>query len=131
MWWSSLSKVMFGYKKIRPFLPSILADLTEGMMYPKFLTKRQTEGLLRLGESIGLEKKEIVAATNIPIDNIRYIERSRATLFGLFVTILLIICIVLGLSLLQIYGDPLPGRPTYTPGTKYGSISPNDFGNGV
>ena len=131
MWWGSFSKVTFGYRKLRPFLPAILADAIEGMMYSRSLTKKQTKEFMRLGESIGLEKKEIIAATNIPIDNIRYIGRSRATLLGLILTISLIICIFFGLSLLNIGGDPLLGRPTYTPGTKYGSISPTDFVNSV
>lgn len=131
MWWSGFSKVMFGYQKLRPFLPSVLADVTEGMMYSKVLTKNQTEELLRLGKSIGLEKKEIIEATNIPIDNIRYFGSSRSTLVGLFAIITIIIIIFFGLALLQIYGDPISGSPTYAPGTKYGSISPNDFTTGV
>jgi hypothetical protein len=126
-----LEGVHYGYKRVRTHLPSRIRKATDELLYSQDLTARQIEDFTRLGESLGLKKREIYAATNLPIDHIASAGRSKVTLFGVLLSIIIIICISFGLALLMNYGhffDPSPTF-TYAPGTKYGSISPNDFMN--
>jgi len=131
MRWSSFGGIDYGYRKVRTHLPSRIRKAADNILYPEVLTKKQIEDMTRLGESLGLKKKEVYAATNLPIDNIASVGRGRITLFGVVVSIIIIVGISFGIALLMNFGqffDPTPTY-TYTPGTRYGSISPNDFTN--
>ena len=131
MRWSSFGGIDYGYKKARTHLPSRIRKAADNILYSEVLTKKQIEDMTRLGESLGLKKKEVYAATNLPIDNIASVGRGRITLFGVIVSIIIIVGISFGIALLMNFGqffDPTPTY-TYTPGTRYGSISPNDFTN--
>lgn len=103
----------------------------DNILYSEVMTKKQIEDMTRLGESIGLKRKEVYAATNLPIDNMASFGRGRITLFGVIVSIIIIIGISFGIALLMNMGQLIDPTPTYTytPGTRYGSISPNDFTN--
>lgn len=131
MRWSSFGGIDYGYRKVRTHLPSRMRKAADNTLYSEVLTKKQIEDMTRLGESIGLKKKEVYAATNLPIDNIASFGRGKITLFGVLVSIIIIVCISFGIALIMNFGqffDPAPTY-TYTPGTRYGSISPNDFTN--
>ncbi|MCK5266364.1 MAG: hypothetical protein KAR03_12215 [Candidatus Thorarchaeota archaeon] len=131
MRWSRFGGIDYGYMKARTHLPSRIRKAADNILYSEVLTKKQIEDMTRLGESLGLKKKEVYAATNLPIDNIASVGRGRITLFGVIVSIIIIVGISFGIALLMNFGqffDPTPTY-TYTPGTRYGSISPNDFTN--
>ncbi len=131
MRWSSFGNVDYGYRKIRMHFPVKLRSTVDKVLYPEVITKKQIANMERLGASLGLKKNEIVAATNLPIDNMDSVSRGKVTLFGVLVSIIVVVCISVGLALLLNnlhFFEPTPTF-TYTPGTKYGSISPNDFTN--
>lgn len=129
MRWGNFGGIDYGYRKVRIHLPSRMRKAADNILYSEVLTKKQIEDVTRLGESVGLKKKEVYAATNLPLDNMASFGRGRITLFGVIVSIIIIVGISFGIAMLMNYGqffDPTPTY-TYTPGTRYGSISPNDF----
>ena len=131
MRWSSFGSVNYGYKKIRIHFPKKIRSTVDKVLYPEGISKKQMANMERLGASLGLEKNEIIAATNLPIDNMESVSRGKVTLWSVLVSIVVVVCISFGLSLLLNnfhFFDPNPTPTyTYTPGTRYGSISPNDF----
>jgi len=131
MRWSGFTGINYGYKKVRTFLPLSLRRSADKMLYPQIITIGEITKIERLGASVGLKKSEILAATNLPIDNMDSIGRGKVTLFGLVVSIIIVVCISFGISLLLNnfhFFDPTPTF-TYTPGTRYGSINPSNFRN--
>ncbi|TFH06150.1 MAG: hypothetical protein E4H14_11390 [Candidatus Thorarchaeota archaeon] len=129
MRWSSFGNVAYGYRKIRMHFPLRLRRTVDEVLYPEIITKKQIATMEHLGASLGLKKYEIFAATNLPIDNMQSVGRGKISLFGLLVSIIVVVCISIGLTLLlnNFHFFDLTPTYTYTPGTRYGSISPNDF----
>ncbi len=129
MRWSSFGNVNYGYRKVRIHFPQKLRRSVDKVLYPEAITKKQMANMERLGTSLGLKKNEILAATNLPIDNMESVGRGKITLFGLLVSIIVVVCVTFGVSLLLNNFHFFDSTPTftYTPGTRYGSISPNDF----
>ena len=131
MRWSSFGGINYGYRKIRIHFPLRLRRIVDRVLYPEVISQKQIANMEQLGASLGLKKNEIFAATNLPIDNMDSVNRGKITLFGLLVSIIIIVCVSFGVALLLNnlnFFDPAPHPTyTYTPGTRYGSISPNDF----
>lgn len=129
MRWSSFSSVRFWYMKTRSSLPARLRNSTDGIMLSKNFTDYQIDKLENLGKSIGMKRSDIIAATNLPIDHINMGGGRRATLFGVLVCIIVLACVTFVVALLMSNPQILGPTPTYTyaPGSRYGSISPNDF----
>jgi hypothetical protein len=80
-----------------------------------------------LGENIGLDKNEIHAAVPGHFGPLHVGDRRRMTLFSYLMAILLIVAV--SFVILVFTGNYPLSDPstTYTPGTRYGSISPRDF----
>jgi hypothetical protein len=127
----SFSNVNHGYRKIRIHFPLRLRRVVDKVLYPEVISQKQVANLERLGASLGLQQNEIYAATSIPIDNMQSMGRGKVTLFGVLVSIIVVVCIAFGLALLMNNFNFFTPTPTYTytPGTRYGSISPEDFIN--
>ena len=100
--------------------------MVEKELYSDSLTKSQIESIERLGEKIGLDRSEIVAAVPSAMNPAGFGERRRMTLGRALISIFLIL---LGSFLLLVLTGNYPLDPgfTYTPGIRYGSISPVDF----
>lgn len=127
----SLGVIGFGYWRCRLYLPSKVRSKIEGLLQISGPTSSQLEKIEDLGFRIGLEKSEIRKATGLPIDNMDMMSRSKITFFGVMVAVLVVVFISFAIAILLNGGrlfDPF-GVPTYTysPGTRYGSISPDDF----
>ena len=84
------------------------------------------ESIAILGEKVGLNKSEIYAAVPSGMSPHGIVYRRRMTLFTALASIFIII---LGSFLFMVLTGNYPPEPvsTYTPGTRYGSISPEDF----
>ena len=127
MTWSGNGSAIFIFRRVKIYLPSRLQKLIEKELYSDSLTKSQLDSMETLGKKIGLDKGEIYAAVPSSMHPAGFVERRRMTLLSALISIFIII---LGSFLfLVLTGSYPPNDPvyTYTPGTKYGSISPNDF----
>jgi hypothetical protein len=129
MRWSRFSGAHYGYMRIRNHLPPRLRESTDGVLLSKTLSDYQIDKLENLGKSIGMKRSEIVEATNLPIDHINPGRGGRTPLIGVFVCIIILACVSIAVALLMSNPQLFGTTPTYTyaPGTRYGSISPNDF----
>jgi hypothetical protein len=113
------------------YFPEKLQSVVDIVLHPSAMTRIQRMNIERLGVSVGLKRNEILAATNLPIDNMESVSRGKVTFFSVLVSIIVVVCISFGLALLMNhfnFFDPTPSF-TYTPGTRYGSINPADFVN--
>lgn len=126
MAWSGYGSAIFIFRGIKSYLPLRIQKVVEKELYSDSLTKSQIESIELLGEKVGLDKSEIVAAVPSTINPGGFGERKRMTLFTALISIFIII---LGSFLLLVLTGNYPPDPfyTYTPGTRYGSISPDDF----
>lgn len=123
MRWSGVRQIGIAYWKIRPFLPSNLRTQLESLVQYRTPPEKQLKKLEMLGESIGLNRKEVVAAYTTPTNLTQWSAR-RLTPFSACVMILVILVVsFLILALPSIYAPP----STYAWGTRYGSIKPQDF----
>lgn len=127
----SFGVIGFGYWRCRSYLPSKVRSRIESFLQISGPTSSQLEKIENLGFAIGLEKSEIWKATGLPIDNVGMISRSKITLFGVMVAVFVVVVVGFVIATFLNGGtlfDPADVPTyTYTPGTKYGSISPRDF----
>jgi hypothetical protein len=91
------------------------------------LTKSQLESMMDLGRNIGLDRSEVYAAVPSNMEPSGFVVRRRMTLFSALVTIVIIV--IASFIFLVITGTYPLNSPnaTYAPGSRYGSVSPNDF----
>jgi len=111
---------------LRPYLPRSIFSQIERILKKPIPTKEQLSEITRLGESIGLQRNEIIAAIDAPLTN-QGVQGIRRTSF--FIPMILIsILVVVSLLIVWAMFDPesFPIH-TYTPGTFYGTIRPQDF----
>ncbi|MFW9812643.1 MAG: hypothetical protein ACFFF9_09305 [Candidatus Thorarchaeota archaeon] len=122
-----LGEFEFMFWRIRMHLPSRLRKILENGLYSQFLSPSQLQMIETLGENIGLDKEEIHAAVPGHLGPFHAGDRRRMTLFSYLIAILLIVAV--SLVILVFTGNYPLSDPstTYTPGTRYGSISPRDF----
>lgn len=127
-----LGIVSYGYRRFKPSLPPRLRREIENLLQINRPKGNQLEEIENLGSKIGLEQSEIYAATGLPIDNINSMSRNRITLLGLVIGIFAVTCISFAIIVILNGGHLVNPTPTYTytPGSRYGSISPEDFISG-
>ena len=122
----------FGYERYRSSLPKRLQLSMQRLLGIREVTSKQAAIIRSLGESIGLERGEVIAATSLPIDNIDARGRGEVSILGVVVAVFVVMIISFGIIIMMAGGNvvftPVPTY-TYAPGTRYGSISPNDFQN--
>jgi len=94
----------------------------DGLILRTSADKNQLKKLELLGEKIGLNEKEVVAAYNPPFNMTHW--RSRLTLFTTCVLILAVFVVSFLLFTLGTINNP---PSTYAWGTRYGTIKPQDF----
>jgi hypothetical protein len=130
--WINLQILWPRIAMMKQYLPQRVFSKLERTIWKRNPTKKQFDKISSIGKSIGLQRKEIVAATSLPIGHIASGGRNKISFFGVFMIIVIIACISFGLTLLMSSGyfDSSPTF-TYAPGTKYGSINPNDFTDNV
>ena len=111
---------------VKPYLPKSIVsriDLVFGKPSP---TREQLSQISKLGESVGLEKNEIIAAIDAPLSNQGGSSKGdRSKLIPLIIITIIAVC-----SFLFVWAVVDPESfpiHTYTPGTFYGTIRPQDF----
>lgn len=119
----------YGYRRFKQNLPLRLRSEIEFLLQMNRPTGNQLEEIENLGSKIGLEQSEIYAATGLPIDNMASMSRNKITLLGMVISIFAVTCISCAIIVILNGGHLVNPTPTYTytPGTRYGSISPEDF----
>lgn len=126
MKWINIHLLWPQLKILRPYLPRSIFSQIERILKKPIPTKEQLSEITRLGESIGLQRNEIIAAIDAPLTN-QGVQGIRRTSF--FIPMILIsILVVVSLLIVWAMFDPesFPIH-TYTPGTFYGTIRPQDF----
>lgn len=122
--WSGRGTVGYAYLKFRDFLPTTMKMVADEFIRIRFPTRKQLAEIEALGKCIGLDGKEIYAATGFPINN-EYLQKRRLT--PLSVCIMVLVIIIIGFVILVLTGYfPRPPE-VYGAGTRYGSIKPKDF----
>ena len=113
-------------KIVKPYLPRSIVSHIERVFGKPSPTRGQLREIARLGESVGLERGEIIAAIDAPLSSQGVPGTGRASIF--IATILLTIIVVGSILLVWAVVDPesFPIH-TYAPGTFYGTIRPQDF----
>ncbi len=124
MSWSSIGEIGFVYLKIRPFLPATMQKMIDRFSPIQSPSRKQIADIEALGESIGLDKKEVYAAVGSPIGDT---QLTRRQMTPLSVCIFILIIIISGFVILVLSGYFLDPPFVYGAGTRYGSIKPQDF----
>ena len=110
---------------MKPYLPRKIFSQIERVFGKPNPTRKQLREITQLGESVGLQKNEIIAAIDAPLaDSGSTGGKSSIYIRLILVSILAIVCILLVWFVID-RGSFL--IPTYTPGTDYGTIRPQDF----
>ena len=117
-------------KIVKPYLPKSIVSRIERVFGKPSPTREQLSQITRLGESVGLERNEILAAVDAPLASQGVLGEGRASI--LIPMILISILVVVSALLLWAAVDPdsFPFH-LYTPGTLYGTIQPQDFSSQV
>ena len=126
MEWIKLRLLWPKLKIMKPYLPrTIFAQLEFGIRKPS-PTKVQLDKISKLGESVGLQRNEIIAAIDAPMANQEVTGKNRKSLFipSILISILVVVSVLLLWHVLSPESFPIS---TYTPGTDYGTIRPQDF----
>ncbi|MFW9844234.1 MAG: hypothetical protein ACFFEV_06650, partial [Candidatus Thorarchaeota archaeon] len=89
-------------------------------------TRKQLSKIAMLGESIGLERNEIIAAVDAPLSSQSMSGPGRLGIFIrlILLTIIVVVTILIVWTVVDPFSSPIS---TYTPGTDYGTIRPQDF----
>ena len=124
--WTNIRILWPKLKIMKPYLPQSVFSQIERVFRKPSPTREQLSKIATLGESIGLQRSEIVAAIDAPLPNQGTAGKGRTSI--LFPLILVSILIVVSIILTWAIIDPesFPFK-TYTPGTFYGTIKPQDF----
>jgi hypothetical protein len=116
-------------KIMQPYLPRKIFSQIERVFGKPNPTKQQLLEIEQLGESVGLQKNEILAAIDAPLVNqASNGGKSSIYLRLILVSILAIVCILI---VWFIAHPELVTIPTYAPGTDYGTIRPQDFADRI
>lgn len=115
-------------KIVRPYLPQRIVSQIECVFGKHSPTRVQLREITKLGESVGLEKSEVIAAIDAPLSNQGMPIQGRAS--KLMRLILLSFLVVVSILIVWAVVDPASFPIyTYAPGTDYGTIRPQDFTN--
>jgi hypothetical protein len=127
--WTSFGALSIVIWRVRMYLPSRLRYLLDLELHSDTTTKLKLESMRILGKNIGLDRNEVYAAVPSHMDPSGLTGRRRTTFFSVLVTIVIIL---FGSFLVLVITGNYPFNSpttTYTPGSRYRSISPNDFIN--
>jgi hypothetical protein len=130
MMWRGYGALSLAIWRTRMYLPFRLRSMLDNELQPYAFTKSQLESMEALGRSIGLTRREVCAVVPSNMDPSGFIGRRRMTLFSALITIIIIVFssfLFLIITGNYPFNSPTTTTPTYTPGSRYGSISPNDF----
>jgi len=112
-------------KIMKPYLPRRIFSQIERVFGKPNPTREQLREMTQLGESIGLQKNEIIAAIDAPLaDPGSTGGKSSIYIRLILASILAVVCILIVWFVVD-RGSFL--IPTYVPGTDYGTIRPQDF----
>ena len=112
--------------QIRPFMPSALKQTIDYMIRPAPLSQKQHDKIASLGESVGLNKAEVIQAVDAPGIDSTADGAPRMALVASVVIVLIAAAITI-IGLWHLISPATSPIPTYTPGTDYGTIKPKDF----
>ncbi len=87
-------------------------------------SKRHLNRIEDLGQAIGLERNEIRAAVDYPLDGAMTGASSKSSFLDRIVYRIICMVILFAILVVVLYSA---AQPTYGFATRYGSISPNDF----
>jgi hypothetical protein len=111
---------------MKPYLPQRMFSQIERAIDKPKPTKSQLGKITRLGESIGLERNEIIAAIDAPLADSGFTGRSRVSLYFSLIVVTIIVIFSVLLTWYVVDPDSFP-IPTYVPGSLYATIRPQDF----
>ena len=117
-------------KIVRPYLPRSVISQIERVFGKPAPTREQMREITKLGESVGLERGEIIAAVDAPLtpQGIPSDRRMPIIIPMILISIIIIFSILIVWAIADPESFPIP-IPTYAPGTFYGTIRPQDFSN--
>lgn len=123
--WSGLSFLFPKILAAERILPPSVSRIVDIASFRPPISNEQLSKINALGNSIGLEREETLAALEAPVSEPRK---------GIFKSVLRImvvsalVVIVIGLVFIwRIVSPETFPIPTYAPGTDYGTIKPQDF----
>jgi hypothetical protein len=113
-------------KIVKPYLPKSIVSRIERIFGKPRPTRAQMSEIARLGESVGLKRNEIIAAIDAPLSSQGVPGKGRAStiIFMILISIIVVGSILLVWAVVDPESFPIH---TYTPGTFYGTIRPQDF----
>lgn len=113
---------------MKRILPEVQASMIDRFAKRQQMSRQQFSKIHQLGRNVGLDREEIIAAVDLPEGGVRPGGLSNNQLFS-GITIMSIFIIAIGLILIVWHFMDPEGSPihTYTPGTFYGTIKPQDF----
>jgi hypothetical protein len=111
---------------MRSLIPKWLFSRLEQIVKRPCPTREQLLKINRLGASVGLQKNEIVAAVDAPINSQGILQRERVSLYLAIIVVTVIFSLVI-LFVWNFVDQESSPITTYTPGSLYGSIRPEDF----
>jgi len=120
----SLENITFGYWRVKSNLPLRIRSGIEQLIG---ITKPKTEHLVKienLGLAIGLDKNEIRASIDRPLDDTLYTPAAGSSLLDRMICRIICLVLLITAFAVVIYATT---NPTYGFATRYGSISPKDF----
>jgi hypothetical protein len=116
--------IAFGYWRFRSRLPVRIRSSMEQLLGVDRPTIQHLNRIEELGQAIGLERNEIRAAIDHPLDSASSGTTDRTSLLDRMICRVICVVILLAVLVVVIYTAT---RPVYGFATRYGSISPNDF----
>jgi len=123
----SLGSLAIEYWRVKSYIPSRMRSETERILRITGPTDSDIDRIESLGLAIGLERSEIRAATGLPMDNMRNGTERRIALLDRVICRVVCLIILFKVIIVILFAATTPGG-IYAQGTRYGSISPNDFG---
>ncbi|TFH06151.1 MAG: hypothetical protein E4H14_11395 [Candidatus Thorarchaeota archaeon] len=126
MEWTNIRILWPKLKIMKPYLPRSVFSQIERVFRKPSPTREQLSKIARLGENVGLQRNEIVAAIDAPLPNQGIPGEGRTSIFIplILVSILVVVSFLLIWAIVDPRSFPIH---TYTPGTFYGTIRPQDF----
>ena len=110
---------------MKPYLPRSIVSRIERVFGKPSPTREQLREITRLGESVGLEKNEVIAAIDAPLSQ-GVPGEGKASMFIPMILISILVVVSALLIWAAVDPDSFPFH-VYTPGTFYGTIRPQDF----
>jgi hypothetical protein len=111
---------------LRPYMPKQMFSYFKRTIQKPSPTPKQLGELTKLGESIGLERNEVIAAIDAPLADQGPSGGGRHPMMITFILVAIAIA-VWSLFIWYVVSPETFPIPTYRYGTLYGTIRPQDF----